>query len=90
MDTLSRPYPCPETFMPVVYFVAEKYWQERPIGDNHARNGLYVGSTKLVPNITIHTSNTAAAAEMRAVLKDNGIDCDMKLMGLANRLEMEV
>lgn len=87
MDELSRPFPCLETFMPVVYFIAEKYWQDRAMPENM---GVRVMSTHLAPKITLHTSNVVAADEMELVLKESGIPCVRKHMGLANRLEMEV
>lgn len=75
IGNLGRPYPCEETFMSVVYYIALKYddWDE-----------------DMIPKITLHTSNTVAADEMTAVLAEKNIHCVKKLSGLANRLEMEI
>lgn len=77
MDQLSRPYPCPETFASVAYYLAEKYHYE---SDDSV--------TK--PSIVLHTSNQVAGDEMARVLADAGIVCEKKYMGAANRLEMEL
>lgn len=42
------------------------------------------------PKITIHTANPAGAKEMAAILHDADIKSEIKMMGLANRLEMEI
>lgn len=74
VGTLGRPYPCEECFCAVAYYVAAKY-ADKPI--------------KLVPKITIHTSNPTGAEDMQAILKEAGIKSTIKMMGFANRLEQE-
>lgn len=79
VGSLGRPYPCEETFMAVVYYIAEKYG-----GYNAFR------SDRRSPKIILHTSNRVAGDEMAAVLKDVAVESEKKYMGAANRLEMEV
>ena len=81
---LERPYPCEETFMSVVYFIAIKYWHTKEY------SAMNIARLNKVPLVTLHTSNIVAGNEMAAVLKEVGIDCNRKHMGAANRLEMEV
>ncbi len=87
IGNLSRPYPCGETFMAVVYFIAQKYWHEKGIDGSDV---LYVSRTNLVPKITIHTSNQVAGDEMAQVLADVGIRSEKQYRGAASRLEMEL
>ena len=74
VGTLSRPYPCDETFAGVAYFIGEKY----------------SAASSWKPNIILHTSNIVAGDEMALVLSGYGIQAEKKYMGAANRLEMEV
>ncbi len=83
---LSRPYPCGECFCAVAYFIAEKYWIDREIKNKD----LMITRPLLGPKIIIHTSNPAGAEEMKAILKDSGLSCEIKMMVATNRLEMEV
>lgn len=80
VGTLGRPYPCEETFMAVVYYIVAKY----------KKFPWNLADLRILPKITLHTSNAVAADEMESVLKEGGLTCTKKLMGLANRLEMEV
>lgn len=49
---------------------------------------LNMANPDFYPNIIIHTANPAGADEMKKLLET--FDCKVKMMGLANRLEMEV
>lgn len=74
LGTLSRPYPCEETFASVAYYLAARY----------------EGVDASFPIVYLHTSNTVAGDEMAKVLSDAGIASIKRYMGAANRLEMEV
>lgn len=75
LGSLGRPYPCEETFMAVAYYIALKY----PFR-----------AEKRPKKISIHSSNTVAGEEMARIVEETGCLIEMKHMGLANRLEMEV
>lgn len=51
----------------------------------------YIAVTSRLPSpkITLHTSNPVGADDMANILKNNGIPCEIKLTGAANRLEIE-
>ena len=65
----TETYACEETFQPVAYYIAAKYWQKLP-------DGLL--STQLCPKITLHTANPNGAREMHHILRDVGIDSIIK------------
>ena len=75
MGGLSRPYPCEECFCAVAHFISQYWW-----GRDETEK----------PKVIIHTSNPAGASEMGAILSQAGIKYEIKMMGLANRLEQEV
>lgn len=77
MDTLSRPYPCAETFMSVAYYIALKY------------NMTDHPGAAVVPIVYLHTSNQVAGDEMYQVLHPH-VNVEKRYTGAANRLEMEV
>lgn len=51
---------------------------------------LRYGGTIGYPHITLHTSNPVGAADMKSILNNAKILCDVKMTGIANRLELEV
>lgn len=71
----------------------EKLSRPFPCGECFCPVAYYIGSYFQVgedsPQMTIHTANPAGAKEMEAILHDHDINCKIKMMGLANRLEME-
>lgn len=77
VDELSRPYPCSETFQAVAHYIALKYNVERLPG------------SPPVPLVTLHTSNPVGAQEMKQILSPH-VNVEIKMTGIANRLEMEV
>jgi len=85
VGSLSRPYPCEETFQAVAYYIATKYCHDFPIG-----GGLNVARLNIYPKITIHSANLVGADEILNILKDYGIEAELKPMRAANRLESEV
>ena len=75
---LSRPYPCTETFAAVAYFMGVYYSPKRnPTGT-------------IIPKIIIRTANPVGAETLEYVLGLYGLDSEIKMVGAANRLEMEV
>lgn len=84
---LSRPYPCDECFCAVAYFICEKYWIQRDMPENKE---LGIMRPLLGPKIILHSSNPVGVKEMEAILKDGGLKSEIKMMGISNRLEMEV
>jgi hypothetical protein len=85
VGSLSRPYPCEETFQAVAYFIGEKYKdaafsQHDPDPSKHSH----------VPKIYIHSSNPVAADSMDAILAGYGLSTKATLGKAANRLEMEI
>lgn len=76
MGARSRPYPCEETFQSVAYFIGMK-----------ANTNL---GTLPPKKITLHTSNPIGAQEMKKILEEYGIKSEIKMMGAANRLEMNI
>lgn len=73
VGSLSRPYPCEETYQAVCHYI-----------------GLYYEGKDKRPKITLHTSNPVGAAQMKDILNHYKIQSDIKLTGMANRLEMEL
>lgn len=64
-----------------------------PCAETFASVAYYIAALDLGargPKITIHSSNTVAGEEMRRILLSGGYTAELKPMGLANRLEMEV
>lgn len=90
MEELSRPYPCTETFQAVAYYIAELWMLERNLEVHGRKSGLHAATTGISPKITIHSSNPVGAREMKAILAESGIEAELRPMGRANRLEMEV
>lgn len=81
MGEMSRPYPCAETFLPVVHYLGLMYsYYEAQIKNGEA-------APIWSPKITIHTSNPVGAKEMEAVLKLYNLSAHVELRGPANRLE---
>ncbi len=80
MGALSRPYPCEETFAAVCYFIGEFYQNKRPF----TQKGIGV-----IPHIILHTSNPIGAVAMKGILEQYDLACEIKMVGAANRLEME-
>lgn len=76
IGSLSRPYPCDETFEAVALYIAEKYHTD-------------MGVPRSYPKITLHTSNPVGAEKMKGVLAEVGIPSEIRMTGLSNRLEME-
>lgn len=74
IGSLSRPYPCEETFRAVAYFIGEKY---RDSGFD-------------IPSVIIHSSNPAGCDEIYGILTAYNITPEIKMTGIANRLEMEI
>lgn len=71
-----RPFPSPETFQAVAYFIAER-WGERPATQH--------------PKIIIHTANPVGAIELQKILNDVRIlSTEIKPASRVNRLESEV
>lgn len=42
------------------------------------------------PKVIIHTSSPVGAKELEAILKMGGVETEVRMMGLVNRLEMEI
>lgn len=81
VGSLSRPFPCEETFQSVAHYIAARYELE-------TAKGTLVPEWR--PKITLHTANATGAEEMAAILSAAGLTPEIKLTGAANRLEMEV
>lgn len=73
---LERPFPCEETFQSVAYFIAA-YYKDYDLP---------------YPSITLHSSNPLGIEAMETALWKLGFagEVKIKMMGAANRLEMEV
>ena len=80
VDGMERPYPCAETFFPVALFIGLKY-------ENHV---YCAGASAKPPKVTIHSANPVGAERMERELQLFGVDPEMRPMGAANRLEMEL
>lgn len=101
VGTLSRPYPCEETFTAVAYFIKHRY-KDQLLAKDMKKNGIHVTCTSIdcperkggdcwqmkTPIILIHTSNPAGAVKMQGILHEFEVHRISK--ELANRLEMEV
>ena len=57
--------PCEECFCAVAFFIGEK----RSKFPNHH------------PKITLHTANPVGAEKMKNILKDYGLECEVKMVG---------
>lgn len=86
MDSLSRPFPCSETFQPVAHFIGMKYTIPVGYGDGSESRLPKMGK---IPVVTLHTSNPVGGEEMFKILESYGLHAEKKYMGGANRLEME-
>lgn len=82
-----RPFPSPETFQAVAYYIIAYY------------NGYYKichkkfnwpGELKPNPKITIHTANPIGGKELELLLKENGFQTTINPASRVNRLESEV
>ena len=51
--------------------------------------GAYYKSVGKKPKVTIHTSNPSGAQTMERILGQYDVGADIKMLGAANRLEME-
>ena len=75
---ITRPYPCGETFVPVIRFIISKI------------NGLRFGETCYLDKITLHSSNNKGRETMRWLLV--GLKKDIRIiespMKACNRLEI--
>lgn len=65
-----RPFPSPDTFAAVAYFIGEK-WGNRA-GNNH-------------PKITVHSANIIGCEAIECILGKYNIGCEIKPMGQAHR-----
>lgn len=71
-----RPFPSPETFQAVAYYIVER-WTDRPVTQH--------------PRITIHTANPVGGVELVKILEDGGIlNSQVRPASRVNRLESEV
>lgn len=57
--------PDDETFKPVAYFIGEKYEGRAEYGQSY-------------PKITVHSVNPSGAKEIHAILKDYGLESEIK------------
>jgi hypothetical protein len=67
-----RPFPSPETFQPVAYFLVAAYNMEK-------------GELLKKPKVTVHSSNIPAGEEMIEILKGGDLPVEHKPMGAAFR-----
>jgi hypothetical protein len=81
MGGMARPYPSPETFQAVANYAAEYYGQRMGSAE-------WILEDKTRPKVQIHTANPAGAKALEFILEDFNPVTNM--MGVANRLEMEV
>lgn len=77
LNGVSRPYPSPETFIPVAHYVSEYYV------NHNAKDAPY-------PVCTIHSANPVGCEKIKAILNERDIDAEIHSLPNANRLEMEV
>ena len=75
-----RPFPSPETFQAVAYFIVEYYISRRDV------DGSILLREK--PTITIHTANPVGGKELQAILE--GFHVTVVPATRVNRLESEV
>ena len=74
VGTLSRPYPCDECYCAVAHYLAQKYRDAAP---------------EDVPKVYIHSANPVGAADLQAILKnEGGIESVYNPLPAANRLEL--
>ncbi len=78
MGSLTRPFPCEETFLPVAYFIGEYYSNRKAVA-------------RFFPRIVIHSSNHSGADKIKSVLEHYAFkNITIEMRGAANRLEMEI
>lgn len=78
-----RPFPSPDTFASVAYFIGEKYTNRNSRHDLvSALDDIFM---KNLPKITIHTSNPVGAETMEMILANYGFKSEIKPMGEAFR-----
>ena len=61
---------CEETYQPVAYYIAAKYWVQKDVPQIE---GVGLLRPSWYPKITIHSSNPRGAKEMHDILRDAGI-----------------
>ena len=76
VDGEYRPFPSPETFQAVAYYIIAYYGDEL-----HAEEK---------PSITIHTANPVGGRELEQLLTENGFKVTVSPASRVNRLESEV
>ena len=76
VGSVSRPYPCEETYQPVAEIVGLLYELLRFKGVN------------CIPRITVHSANPTGARHIEKILAGYGLSCEIAPLGQANRLEM--
>lgn len=82
MDEISLDHdienrPDDETFLPIAYYIGEKYYTSRKMETQFAGSefvGLMEGRLSTYPKITIHSINPVGAKNMFDILKSYGID----------------
>lgn len=75
VGSVSRPYPCLETFQAVAHFIGMKHLAK---------------PKALVPKLYIHSSNPVGADTLADILGNYGLTASATLGKAANRLEMEI
>ena len=96
----QRPFPSPETFMAVAYYIVEKY-KTRMLAKNAEatitclsldcpeRNGDECRHGA-IPKIRIHTANPVGGDYMRKLFEENGYSPIIEPSSRVNRLESEL
>ena len=70
---------CPETFEAVAYFIGELWLLERNLEVNGYKElGVHIASPGLSPKVTIHSVNPQGAQKIKDVLKESGIDAELR------------
>jgi hypothetical protein len=79
-----RPFPSPDTFAPVAYFIREKYKDDSTHFDAMMFNENMTNK-RTVPKITIHTANPMGAEILEHIFAEAGMPVEINMMGEAHR-----
>lgn len=82
VESTYRPFPSPENFTALAYFIGEVYYINRKFDTSE----YAVACPRTCPKITAHTANPVGAENLKRILEENyGIPVEIKMMQQAHR-----
>ena len=82
VENTYRPFPSPDNFTAVAYFIGEVYFINRQFDTSE----YAIMCPRTCPKVTAHTANPVGAESIKNILEGNyGIPVEIKMMGQAHR-----